>query len=287
MAPEIKPYIPDLDKIAHHCKDPSPVIVTKEEFDEVMSNPDEYGLYRGTNMSDEEILRAMELGWIKIWNTNGKFNLLNRIQDGGVDFTLGPDFWHYRQHEISRLTIGEHVEPIRRLGLLEYTYKLAGEEFVFYPGTIVLALTNEGISLSNTLYGRFDGRSTAARLGLSNHQTAGYFGAGFSGRGVLEMSNVNTLHVGLRVNEGVGFMTFHMFGSPSTRPRTQKLDSGSFSQNQVSPFGSWDEKWTRIREETIGKAVVNAQQIEETLKIMAGADYRSPQEEYNRRHTLM
>lgn len=250
MPRTIEAYMPDLDRIKEHCKNPAPVIVTKDEFTDIMAQQEKYGLYRGTNMSDEEILRAMEIGWIKVWNPNTEFDLLKAIQGGGVDFSLGSDFWHYRQHAISRLTIGEHIESIRNFELLEYTYKLPKEEFVFYPNTIVLALTNECVSLSNALYGQFDGKSLAARLGLSEHQNAGHFDPGFSGKAIVEISNTNVLHLGLRVNDGVGSMTFHMYGSPSTRPRTQKIDSESMAQNQIAPFGFWDPKWDEVRRES-------------------------------------
>ena len=250
MTSELKPYIPDLERIAENSKNPEPVIVTKEEFEEVMAQPEIYGLYRGADMSDEEILRAMELGWIKIGAPDGGFNIIDQIQPASVDLRLGQNFWHYGQNAISRLTIGEHLAPLRDLELLHYTYKIPGEEFVFFPSTIVLATTQEWVSLSNALHGKFDGRSLAARLGLSSHQTAGHFEPGFVGAIMMEISNVNILHIGLRANERIGSMTFSMFGSPSTRPRTHKLDR-NVVQEQVSPFGFWDPGWDEVKRKRI------------------------------------
>ena len=34
MAETIEAYMPDLERIKEHCKNPEPVIVTKEEFEE-------------------------------------------------------------------------------------------------------------------------------------------------------------------------------------------------------------------------------------------------------------
>jgi dCTP deaminase len=230
------------------------VIVSTEEFNEVMDFPEEYGLYRGAAMGDEEVLRAMELGWIKVWTPGEDYNVLDYIDADNIDFRLGKDFWQYHPSEVSRLTIGEHIQPIQDHDILTYTYKLPGEEFIFFPNNLVLAMTVEHISLSNVIRGQFDGRSLAARLGLSNHQAAGHFHPGFTGPMMAEISNANILHGGVRVHDRIGSMTFSMLGSPSTRPRTQKENSESKADNQQGPFGFWDPKWDEEREKVIGRS---------------------------------
>ncbi len=251
MANTIEAYMPDLDRIKEHLKNPEPMIVSKDEFEEVMAQPKKFGLYRGADMGDEEILRAMEIGWIKIWAPDGEFDLLNHIDSADVDFRLGQDFWHYTQNAIDHLTIGNHIEPIRDLELLVYTYKMPGQDYITYPGTITLAKTREHISLANTLHARFDGKSLAARLGLSNHQTAGHFHPGYSGAPMMEWSNGNQLFIHIKAHDKAGSMTFSMLGSPSTRPRNLKTNSESFAQNQEGPFGFWDPKWDQVRERAI------------------------------------
>jgi hypothetical protein len=101
MAQSITPYKPNLKKIAKHCKNPEPLILTPEEYDEILK---EYGLYRGVRLSDVGILKAMEAGLIKIWDKSGAFDLEKQIQSASIDLRLGQDFWHYRQHRISRIT---------------------------------------------------------------------------------------------------------------------------------------------------------------------------------------
>lgn len=252
MLTQIKPYQPNLQKILNHSKNPEPLILSPEEYEDILI---EYGLRRGSRLSDVGILKAMEAGLIKIWDLEGGFDLEKQIQASSIDLRLGHDFWFYKSHQISRLTMGKHLDPIQNLedGLLEYSYKLDGEEFVFHPGGLVLALIQEGITLSNVAIGILDGRSLAGRLGLSNHQTAGNFEPGFSGRMVLEISNTNSLDIAVPIFERIGSISFMLLDQPSTRPRTFKRDSQSKADHQISPFGFWKPEWDQQRRKVLSK----------------------------------
>lgn len=253
----IKPYQPNIKKILEHAKTPEPLMFTPEEYEDILI---EYGLRRGTRLSDVGILKALEAGLIKIWDPSGTFDLEKQIQACYVDLRLGNDFWFFKSHQISRLTMGKHLDPIENIageGLLEYSYKLEGEEFVFHPGGLVLALLQEGISVSNCAVGILDGRSLAGRLGLSNHQTAGTFEPGFSGRMVLEISNTNNLDIAVPVHERIGAISFMLLDQPSSRPRNFKRDSQSQANNQISPFGFWRPEWDQVRK----KAVANKSKL--------------------------
>ena len=255
MRTTIKPYQPNFKKILEHSKSPEPLMFSPEEYEDILI---EYGLRRGTRLSDVGILKAMEAGLIKIWDPDGNFDLEKAIQPCYVDLRLGKDFWFYKSHQISRLTLGKHLEPIQNIageGLLEYSYKLEGDEFVFHPGGLVLALLQEGLAVSNCAVGTLDGRSLAGRLGLSNHQTAGTFEPGFSGRMVLEISNTNNLDIAVPILERIGAISFMLLDQPSTRPRNFKSDKDSQSKanNQISPFGFWLPEWDNIRKKSLAQ----------------------------------
>lgn len=252
MAKSIEKYIPDLDKIARHNQDLEPKVLSPEEYDDILSR---FGLYRGTRLSDVGILKAMEAGLIKIWSNSGYFDLLKQIQSSCVDLTLGNEFWHYKQHCISRLTLGKHQEAIKEYKLIDYNYKLHGDEFVFHPGSLVLSLTDEIVSVSNVVVGSFDGRSLAARLGLSNHQTAGLFHAGFCGRAMMEISNSNYIDIAVPIGERIGSMIFTLLDQPSTRPECLKTDSQSNAFKQTGPFGFRFEEWDVEKQEVIAQGL--------------------------------
>lgn len=255
MAKEITPYIPDLAKIEKHSKDLNPLILDNQEYTEIL---EEHQLYRGTNLSDEGILRCMEAGLIKIKDPDKPVNILKAIQSCSLDMNLGSEFWHYRQHEISRLTLDQHRQDIEELELLEYNYKNPGSIFVFHPNSLVLAFTQEMVSLSNVIKGSFDGRSKAGRLGISNHQTAGLIQPGFAGQIMMEFSNTNALDIALPVGCGIASLSFSLLDRPSTRPEAFSQTSESKAFMQTGPFGFRLESWDRERSKARRNYLLNS-----------------------------
>lgn len=74
-----------------------------------------------------------------------------------------------------------------------------------------LGTTVERIELPSHICAQVDGKSTLGRLGLSNHQTAGWIDAGFKGNITLELSNSSpipiTLEAGMRIGQIIFFET--------------------------------------------------------------------------------
>ena len=247
MATKIEAYMPDLDRIIEQSLDHTPKILDPEEYDELLAGYPR--LHRGAKLSDISILRCMELGLIKIWDPkqeNLNF-LMDQMQPSSLDLRLDNGFWHWRDHQNSRLTLGLHRQAIEELSLLSYTYKLDGDEFVFHHGDskMVMALTQENLALSNVIECYVEGRSTLARMGVSVQQTAGTFEPAFAGPMLLEISNTGSSDIAIKVGDGVATARFALLDEPSTRPRTQKTFSLSKADNQNSPFGYWDPEWDR------------------------------------------
>ncbi len=240
----IEAYQPDYEKIAEQSSNPAPVIIQLEEYDDFLR---EHNLHRG-ELSDVGILQAMELGLIKIWADDGEFDIAKQIQSNNFDVRLAQEFWHFRPHRYSRVTLGDHDEEAREL--LAYNYRNIGDQFIFHPQGLVHALTLERISLSNVVSCLFDGRSSGGRWGVSIHQTAGTIHSGFVGQILLEVSNANGIDIAVPVGGGIGSLAkFNLLAQPSSRPRNQDA-THQWSQMQTSPFGfrlpEWDEEAKRV-----------------------------------------
>lgn len=244
------PYLPDLEKIAAASANPEPLILTEEEYEDLLQR---HRLHRG-QLSDVGILKAMELGLIKVWTEDGNYNPVDFIESNNLDVTLGNEFWFYRPHEISRLTLGKHLEAIKALDLLVYNYKADGDVFTFHPNTLVLALTREVVSLSNVVTADFDGKSVPARLGLSSHQTAGQIHSGFCGQITLELSNALSLDVAVPVGKSVSSLKFNLIAEPSSRPRSS-AQGKSWNHLQSSPFGYRLPEWEEIKRNVVKSGI--------------------------------
>ena len=83
-----------------------------------------------------------------------------------------------------------------------------GEYFELPPNTMCLGITQETISLSDSLCALLEGRSRFARLGLFVHITASFMNPGISNRQVLEIYNSSTRTVRLYPGERVCQMIF-------------------------------------------------------------------------------
>ena len=91
-------------------------------------------------------------------------------------------------------------------------------KFVIHPGQFALASTCESVSLSSTISGRVEGKSSLARLGLVVHITAGFIDAGYSGTITLELINHGDLPLILRPNMKIAQLSLQELKSESIRP---------------------------------------------------------------------
>jgi len=69
--------------------------------------------------------------------------------------------------------------------------------FLIMPNELVQGITEETLTLPETLSGRIEGRSRFARLGLLIHLSSGFIQPGSTGRVVLEILNVSPLPLAL------------------------------------------------------------------------------------------
>lgn len=142
----------------------------------------------------EEIEKALKNGSIVIEPLDP-----SQIGPGSIDLTLGNDFrvfkkkfrlYHVKNDsDFQDITRGVRVED--------------GGYLVIKPGEMVLGITKEKITLSDTISGRLEGRSRFARFGLAVHVTAGFMHPGISNHQALEMVNLGNgplaLYPGTRI----------------------------------------------------------------------------------------
>lgn len=84
------------------------------------------------------------------------------------------------------------------------------------PGEFLLGCTEEVIGLGISYAGRFEGKSSLARLGMAVHVTGGFLDPGFTGQVTVEIANLApwglTLRAGMRIGQ---LAIFELSGMPN------------------------------------------------------------------------
>jgi dCTP deaminase len=161
------------------------------------------------------------------------------VQPSSIDVRLDRFF---RVFNNSKYT---HIDPQLQQDELTTLVETDGQEaFVLHPGEFVLGSTFEVVSLSDSLAGRLEGKSSLGRLGLLTHSTAGFIDPGFSGHITLELSNVANLPITLWPGMKIGQLCLFRLTSPSLQPYGSAV-YGSRYQGQRGPTPS--RAWVNFR----------------------------------------
>lgn len=167
-------------------------------------------------LSDRDIKKAIENGLIKI---DPLIDFSTQLGSCSIDLKLGNIF---RVFEHSK---NAFIDPTQKDYSNEITtevYVADNEKFIMQPGDFVLAVTKEKITISDSLLGRLEGRSSLGRLGIVVHSTASIFDPGWDGNAVLELGNLGRIAVALYPGMRICAMTFEELSSPSEIPYTEK-----------------------------------------------------------------
>lgn len=117
----------------------------------------------------------------------------SQIGPGSVDLSLGNDFRIFEKHQnIYHIKDDSHFEDVTRAVHVD-----DGCYVVISPGEMILGITKEKITLSESISGRLEGRSRFARFGLAVHVTAGFMQPGISNQQVLEIVNLGHTPIAL------------------------------------------------------------------------------------------
>lgn len=151
------------------------------------------------------------------------------VQPASIDMRLGSTF-----RSLGR-SLGPVIDPRQR-----HTYPVGTVvegTMDILPGRLLLATTVETVTVPDDLLGRFDGKSSLARLGLLTHVTAGFIDPGFHGPITLELFNLGLTPIRLTPGMAIGQLSFEQMDAPAARPYGSE-GLGSKYQNQVGPTPS-------------------------------------------------
>jgi len=172
-------------------------------------------------LPDHEIRKLLKSGKLEIDPLDP-----DQIQPACVDLSLGSEFGIFKHLQ----------EPyIDARNPKEYTEVLdtQGKPFTLHPGEFVLGITRERIKLPADLAGYVDGRSSLGRLGVTAHITSGWIDPGFSGRLVLEISNLGKMPVTIYPGMRICKLLLFKLTSPAEVPYDKKPDAKYHEQDSV------------------------------------------------------
>lgn len=153
-----------------------------------------------STLSDDEIRLLIQSGRVKI-DPLPDFSVA--IQTSAIDLTLGNKF-RVPKELGQESPISRSIDPRDSNAVMDVLSELFedreiddGDSYLLKPGKFVLAITKEHITLPPFLAARVEGRSTAARLGLSVHQSAPTVHATFAGHLQLELTHAGPIPIQL------------------------------------------------------------------------------------------
>ena len=119
--------------------------------------------------------------------------------------------------------------------------KYVQDEFIVYPGEMVLACTDEVVGVPDDMVGRLEGKSSLARLGLSIHD-AGYIDPGNELKITLELSNQSGLPIKIYHKMPIAQIAFQTltkkalfpYGHPRLKSKYYKDNGVQASKNHLN-----------------------------------------------------
>jgi dCTP deaminase len=163
-------------------------------------------------LPDHEIRKLLKEGRISIEPLDDPES---QIQPACVDLRLGSEF---RVFKYTSEALIDSKNP------KEYTesYCSGGKPFILHPKEFILGITKESIRIPGDLAAYVDGRSSLGRLGITAHITSGWVDPGFSGKLVLEISNLGKMPVTLYPGMKICKLLFFQMSSPAEVPYDQR-----------------------------------------------------------------
>ena len=173
-------------------------------------------------LSDKDIKEHLKSGKIKIEAFDE-----NRIQAGWVDLSLGNEF------RVFKITSQPYIDVREATDHTEKVMVDDGKQFIIHPGEFVLGAIQEKISIPDDIAAYVDGRSSLGRIGLVVHVTSGFVDPGFSGRLVLEMTNVGKMPIALHTGMRICKLVFFKLSSKAEQPYNTRKDAKYRNQESV------------------------------------------------------
>jgi dCTP deaminase len=147
-----------------------------------------------TILSDSDLRKALKTGDIRITPMPSE----GCIGSGSIDVALSDTFY------IPKKSVKRNVvKDLSKTDFTDVYDKIHADSIVLKQGEVVLAVTEEKLTLAPNVCGWIQGRSRFARLGLTAHVASSFIQPGSSNRQVLEVANLAwfpvKIHKGMRI----------------------------------------------------------------------------------------
>jgi len=181
---------------------------------------------------DHEIKRLLKEGKLIIEPLDDPED---QIQPACVDLRLGSEF------KIFKYTSQPYIDSKNPS---DYTQSCdtGGKPFILHPREFVLGITKEKITIPPDMAAYVDGRSSLGRLGVTAHITSGWIDPGFSGRLVLEISNLGKIPVTLYPGMKICKLLLFKLTSPSEIPYNMRKTAKYHNQEEISQSKIHEDK---------------------------------------------
>lgn len=147
-----------------------------------------------TILSDTDLRKALKDGEITIHPMPSD----DHIGAGSIDVALSDVFYVKKKSVTSK-----SLKDLSKTDFTDVYDKIKTDSIVLKPGEVVLAVTEEKLTLASDICGWIQGRSRFARLGLTAHVASSFIQPGSSNRQVLEIANLAwfpaKIHKGMRI----------------------------------------------------------------------------------------
>ena len=178
-------------------------------------------------MSDNGIWKAIEDDELAIEPPDDTELL---VQPSSVDLRLDPVLQVTRPDLVDQAEIVDPTEMSDVAGKLaactEQRRLLPDQPYVLTPGSFVLGMTAERVTLSNALAARVEGKSSLARFGVAVHLTAPKIDPGFSNKITLEIINLGPFRVYLSPLMKIAVLIVERLVTPASQVYKGRFTSG-------------------------------------------------------------
>lgn len=146
------------------------------------------------------------------------------VQPNSYDVHLSGILKRYVNHNLDSKKINE-----------TYDIEIHKEGYELQPGVLYLGSTIEEIG-SDYFVSMYEGVSSAARLGISSHLSAGFGDIGFKSKWTLEITVVQPVKV--YPGQRIGQICFHRVGNAAFNINYQHRYNGKYSDQSKGPVAS-------------------------------------------------
>ena len=178
-------------------------------------------------LSDGEIRAALQRGELEISAPDGSEPL---VKSSSVDLRLDPIIRVIRPDLIDRAEIIDPTAMSNVRGKIDASSEmrrlLPDQPFILDPGTFVIALTAEKVTLPNSLAARIEGKSSLARFGIPVHLTAPKIDPGWANQITLEIINLGPFRVYLSPMMEIATLIIERLGRPANQSYQGRFSSG-------------------------------------------------------------